>query len=160
MRLALNFAFDFEEMNKQLFFGQYTRIASYFEGTELASSGLPEGPELEILETVRDKVPEELFTKPYTNPVGGTPDNVRANLREAVRLLREAGYEIKNQKLINTKTGEPFSIEFLTQASDPNGERFVSFYKPSLERARRDRDGAPGRRRADSSTANAIADST
>ena len=43
VRLAFNYAFDFEEMNKQIFFGQYTRIASYFQGTELASSGLPEG---------------------------------------------------------------------------------------------------------------------
>ncbi len=83
VRRAFNYAFDFEEMNKQLFFGQYQRIASYFEGTELASSGLPEGKELEILETVRDKVPAEVFTKPYNNPVGGTPENVRANLREA-----------------------------------------------------------------------------
>ena len=57
MRLALNYAFDFEEMNKQLFFGQYQRINSYFEGTELASTGLPEGKELEILKTVGDKVP-------------------------------------------------------------------------------------------------------
>ncbi len=64
VRLAFNFAFDFEEMNKQIFFGQYKRIASYFEGTELASSGLPVGRELEILDTVRDKVPPELFTTP------------------------------------------------------------------------------------------------
>ncbi|MGA8649086.1 MAG: extracellular solute-binding protein, partial [Xanthobacteraceae bacterium] len=68
VRLAFNYAFDFEEMNKQIFFGQYTRIASYFQGTELASSGVPAGRELEILETVRDKVPPELFTKPYSNP--------------------------------------------------------------------------------------------
>ena len=134
LRLAMNYAFDFEEMNKQIFFGQYKRIASYFEGTELACSGLPEGKELEILETVRDKVPAEVFTKPYTNPVGGTPENVRANLREALRLLKEAGYEVRNQKLTNVKTGEPFTIEFLVSAGDPNGERFVSFYKPSLER--------------------------
>jgi microcin C transport system substrate-binding protein len=131
VRLALNYAFDFEEMNKQLFFGQYQRIGSYFEGIELASSGLPEGKELEILDTVRDKVPGEVFTTPYTNPVGGSPENVRANLREAIRLLKEAGYEIRNQKLVNAK-GEPFSIEFLTY--DPNSERFVLFYKPSLER--------------------------
>jgi microcin C transport system substrate-binding protein len=134
LRLAMNYAFDFEEMNKQIFFNQYKRIASYFEGTELASSGLPEGKELEILETVRGKVPPEVFTKPYTNPVGGTPENVRANLRESLRLLKEAGYEIRNQKLVNTKTGEPFAIEFLVSAADPNGERFISFYKPSLER--------------------------
>ena len=132
VRLALNYAFDFEEMNKQLFFGQYQRIGSYFDGTELACSGLPEGKELEILETVREKVPPEAFTKPYKNPVGGTPENVRANLREAMRLLKEAGYEIRNQKLVNGKTGEPVSIEFLTY--DPNSERFVLFYQPALER--------------------------
>ncbi len=132
VRLALNYAFDFEEMNKQLFFGQYQRIGSYFDGTELASSGLPEGKELEILETVRDKVPAEVFTKAYKNPVGGSPENVRANLREAIRLLKEAGYEVRNQKLVNAKNGEQFSIEFLTY--DPNSERFVLFYKPSLER--------------------------
>jgi len=132
VRLAMNYAFDFEEMNRQIFFGQYKRIASYFEGTELAATGLPEGKELEILATVRDQVPPEVFTKPYTNPVGGSPENVRANLREGIRLLREAGYEIRNQKLTNIKTNEPFTVEFLV--SDPNSERFVLFYKPSLER--------------------------
>src|SRR5664279_4843601 len=74
VRRAFNFAFDFEEMNKQIFFGQYKRISSYFEGTELASSGLPEGKELEILETVRDKVPAELFSKPYSNCLLYTSD--------------------------------------------------------------------------------------
>ena len=132
LRRAFNFAYDFEEMNKQLFFGQYKRINSYFDGTELASSGLPQGQELEILETVRDKVPPEVFTTAYTNPVNGSPENVRANLREATRLLKEAGYEIRNQKLVNAKTGEPMSIEILTE--DPNVERFILFYKPSLER--------------------------
>jgi microcin C transport system substrate-binding protein len=78
VRLAMNYAFDFEEMNKQIFFGQYKRIASYSRGSNSRRTGLPEGKELEILETVRDKVPAEVFTKPYTNPVGGTPENVRA----------------------------------------------------------------------------------
>src|SRR6202042_2711996 len=66
LRRAFNFAYDFEEMNKQLFYGQYKRIDSYFDGTELASSGLPEGQELQFLETLRDKVPAEVFTTPYT----------------------------------------------------------------------------------------------
>ncbi|HZP77872.1 MAG TPA: extracellular solute-binding protein [Pseudolabrys sp.] len=132
LRRAFNFAFDFEEMNKQLFFGQYKRIASYFEGTELASSGVPQGKELEILQTVRDMVPAEVFTTPYTNPVGGNPEAVRNNLREALRLLKEAGYEVRNQKLTNTKTSEMLSVEFLVE--DPSSERFVLFYKPSLER--------------------------
>jgi microcin C transport system substrate-binding protein len=132
LRRAFNFAYDFEEMNKQMFFGQYKRINSYFDGTELASSGLPQGQELEILETVRDKVPPEVFTTPYTNPVGGNAENVRANLREATRLLKDAGYEIRNQKLVNAKSGEAMSVEILTE--DPNVERYILFYKPSLER--------------------------
>ena len=73
VRRAFNLALDFEEMNKQFFYGQYTRIDSYFEGTELASSGLPTGLELEILETVRDEVPPEVFTTEYKNPVNGNP---------------------------------------------------------------------------------------
>jgi microcin C transport system substrate-binding protein len=132
VRRAFNFAFDFEEMNKQIFFGQYKRIASFFEGTELASGGLPQGKELEILETVRDKVPPGLFTTEYKNPVAGNAEAVRANLREAVRLLKEAGYEVRERRLVNAKTGEPFTVEFLVE--DPNSERFALFYKPSLER--------------------------
>jgi len=132
VRRAFNFAFDFEEMNRQLFSGQYTRIASYFEGTQLAASGIPTGKELEILETVRDKVPAELFSRPYTDPVGGNPQAVRNNLQQALALFREAGYEVKNTRLVNSKTGEPFSVEFL--APDPATQRFVLFYKPSLER--------------------------
>lgn len=131
-RRAFNYAYDFEEMNKQLFYGQYKRIKSYFEGTDLASEGLPAGKELEILETVRDKVPAEVFTTAYSNPVNGNPENVRNNRREALRLFKEAGFDIKDQKLVDT-SGKQVSIEFLVQ-QDPNSERLVLFYKPSLER--------------------------
>jgi microcin C transport system substrate-binding protein len=132
VRRAFNFAFDFDEMNKQLFFGQYKRIASYFEGTELASSGLPQGKELEILNTVKDNVPPEVFTTAYSNPTGGNQQELRNNLREGLKLFRVAGYEIKNTKLVDAKTGEPFSVELLVQ--DPSFERIMLFYKPSLER--------------------------
>jgi microcin C transport system substrate-binding protein len=132
VRRALNFAFDFEETNKQMFFGQYKRISSYFDGTELASSGLPQGKELEILETVRAEVPSEVFTTAYTNPVGGSPEAVRENLREGLRLLKEAGYEVRERKLVDSKTGTQLTFELLSQ--DPSFERVMLFYKPSLER--------------------------
>ena len=132
VRLALNYALDFEDMNRTLFYNQYKRIESYFSGTELASSGLPQGKELAILETVRGKVPEEVFTKDFENPVGGTEEARRANLRQATRLLREAGYEVRDKRLVNAKTGEPFEIEFLLVS--PAFERIVLFYKPALER--------------------------
>jgi len=131
LRRAFNFAYDFEEMNKQLFYGQYQRIKSYFDGTELASSGLPEGQELKILETVRDKVPPEVFTTPYANPVGGNPEAVRGNLREAARLLKEAGFEVRDKRLVDA-AGKPLTVEILVQ--DPASERIALFYKPSLER--------------------------
>jgi len=135
VRRAFNFAFDFEEMNKQLWFDEYRRINSFFDGTELASSGLPEGEELKILEPLRDKVPPEVFTTPYTNPVAGTPENVRANLREGIRLMREAGYELRDQKLTNVRTGEVLSAEILAVTGDPSGaERFIAMYKPALVR--------------------------
>src|SRR6185369_6553131 len=73
-----------------------------------------------------------VFSKPFKNPVGGSPENVRANLREAMRLLKEAGYEVRNQKLTNVKTGEPFSVELLSD--QPAQERILLFYKPALER--------------------------
>jgi len=152
VRRAFSFAYDFEEMNQQLFYGQYRRISSYFDGTELAwnwrpdpeevstatvppGSDRPQGLELEILEAVRDKVPPEVFTTSYSNPVGGNPEAVRANLREALRLLREAGYEPRNTRLVNTKTGEPFSLEILLRADDPGNERAALFYRSNyLER--------------------------
>ncbi len=135
VRRAFNFAFNFEEMNKQFFFGQYRRINSYFEGTELASSELPQGEELRILEPLRDKVPPEVFTTPYANPVAGGADKLRANLREGMRLMREAAYEVRDHKQVNLRTGEALSVEMLCAMSDPSGaERFVLFYKPSLAR--------------------------
>src|SRR6516165_4859219 len=132
VRLAFNYAFDFEEMNKQIFFGQYKRIASYFEGTDLAATGLPTGRELELLETVRDEIPAEVFTKPYANPVSGNPTAVRANLHEAVQLLKEAGYDFRDQQLVNAKTSEQFTVELF--GANPMFERVFLFYKPSLER--------------------------
>src|SRR5258707_9808491 len=132
VRRAFNFAFDFEEMNKQGFFGQYKRISSYFDGTELASSGLPQGRGLEILEAVRAEVPAEVFTTAYANPVGGNPEAVRENLREALRLLKEAGYEVRDRKLVDTRSGTQFALELLGE--DPSFERVMLFFKPSLER--------------------------
>jgi microcin C transport system substrate-binding protein len=131
VRLAFNYAFDFEDLNRKIFYGQYKRINSYFWGTELAATALPTGRELELLETVRDKIPPEVFTKPYSNPVGGDAMAVRNNFREALRLLRESGYEVRHQKLVKSNTGEQFEVELLTNA--PLFERVFLFCKRSLE---------------------------
>jgi microcin C transport system substrate-binding protein len=93
---------------------------------------LPQGLELEILQTVKDKVPPEVFTTVFTNPVGGNSDAVRNNLRESLRLFRAGGWEVKDRKLTNTKTGEKMAVEVLITA--PTFERVISFWKPLLER--------------------------
>lgn len=131
VRRAFNHAFDFEEMNRSLFYNQYERINSYFYGTELASNGAPQGKELEILEGVRPDVPREVFTTPYKNPAGGNPKASRDNLREAQRLLSEAGWSVKDGKLVNDK-GERFTIEFLLNS--PAMERVILPYKTTLEK--------------------------
>ncbi|GLK68755.1 extracellular solute-binding protein [Hansschlegelia plantiphila] len=134
VRKAFNLAFDFEEINKTIMFGQYVRINSYFFGTELASKGLPEGREKEILESVRDKVPPEVFDKPYENPVGGSPEAVRGNLRQALQLLKDAGWTVSREgkPVLRNAKGEPLTVEFIY--GDPSAERILSFYVPALEK--------------------------
>lgn len=112
VRQALNLAFDFEELNRTLFYGQYERIDSYFYGSDLRHDGLPEGLELEILQEVRDLVPASVFTERYTNPTGGDEDALRENLREALRLFGEAGYTLDGTRLVDAN-GEQFGFEIL-----------------------------------------------
>ncbi|MEO7220960.1 MAG: extracellular solute-binding protein, partial [Devosia sp.] len=94
VRHALMLAFDFESLNKTLFYGQYERINSYFYGLPFASKGLPTGAELDILNSVKDKIPAEVFTTEYVSPVGGDPAKLRENLRQALDLLTGAGYTL------------------------------------------------------------------
>lgn len=117
VRKALNYAFDFEEMNKTIFYNQYERINSYFYGDELASADVPQGLELEILESLRDKVPADVFTTSYSNPAAGDSRAYRTNLREAINLFKEAGYELKSGKMVSSATGEPFTIEYLLNSN-------------------------------------------
>jgi microcin C transport system substrate-binding protein len=112
VRQALTYAFDFESMNRTLFYGLYTRTKSYFEGSELASSGRPEGLELEILKTVEDDVPQEVFTEEFKLPVFDTAQAARENLRRAFELFNEAGWSSRDGRLVNDN-GEQFRIELL-----------------------------------------------
>jgi microcin C transport system substrate-binding protein len=132
VRRAFNFAFDFETINQELFYGQYQRISSYFDGTELASSGLPQGRELEFLQTLRGQVPPEVFTTPYRNPINGSNEAFRGNLLTAMHLLFDAGFEVKDFVLIDPQSGEQLSVELLIE--NEAFERVILFYQPALER--------------------------
>ena len=130
VRRALNFAFDFEELSRTLFYGQYERVDSYFFGIPLRWEGLPTGEELEILESVRGKIPESVFTTAYTNPVGGDQTKLRANLREALRLLGEAGYTLDGNRLVNA-AGEQLSFEILLNG--PTLEPVATAFQTNLQ---------------------------
>jgi microcin C transport system substrate-binding protein len=132
VRRALAFAFDFEWTNANLFYGQYTRTKSYFSNTELASSGLPEGEELEILECYRERGPDEVFTTPYEPPTNDGSGNIRRNLHTAKKMLEEAGWKVRDRKLTNTETGEVMEIEFLLVA--PAFERIIGPVVQNMKR--------------------------
>jgi microcin C transport system substrate-binding protein len=132
VRRAFNYVFDFEWSNANLFYGQYKRTRSYFDNSELAATGLPQGIELEILNGVKDQVPAEVFTTEFTNPVNNNQQDRRNNLRQAARLLREAGWKInKDRKLVNDRA-EVFELEFLLYS--PLFERITLPYVEQLER--------------------------
>jgi microcin C transport system substrate-binding protein len=132
VRRALAFAFDFEWTNANLFYGQYTRTKSYFSNTELASSGLPDGKELEILECYRGRVPEEVFANAYEPPATDGSGNIRGNLRMAKRMLEDAGWRVREGRLTNASTGEAMDIEFLLVA--PAFERIVGPVVQNMKR--------------------------
>ncbi|MGF1619809.1 MAG: extracellular solute-binding protein [Rhodomicrobiaceae bacterium] len=132
VRQAFNLMFNFEWMNKNVFFSLYKRTSSFFENTDLSARGLPEGKELEILESVRDQVPPEVFTTEYKNPVNSDAVLVdRRNWRNALKLMEDAGWTVKNNVLTNEK-GQLFEVEFLY--NQPTSERIISPYRQALAR--------------------------
>ena len=132
VRRAFGLAFDFEWSNRTLFYGQYTRTGSYFDNSELAATGLPEGRELDILQRFRAGLPEEVFTTPYANPATDGSGNNRANLRQAQQLLQEAGWRIQDGALTHAESGEVMEVEFLI--ANPAFERVLLPYQRNLER--------------------------
>lgn len=112
VREAVGLAFDFEWTNKNLMYGQYERTVSFFQNSDLMAQGLPTPEEERLLAPWRDKVPAEVFGEPYVPAKTDGSGQVRTQLRKAAALLKEAGYEVRQGRLVNAK-GEPLAIEFL-----------------------------------------------
>lgn len=132
VRRALTLAFDFEWTNRNLFYDQYTRSYSFFSNSELAATGAPEGEERAILECLSAHLPDgvlEATASPPTTDGSGWP---RANLRAAFKLLDAAGWAVRDLKLVDAQTGEPFRFEILLVS--PAFERIVLPFKRNLER--------------------------
>ncbi len=132
VREAVGYALDFEWMNKNLFYNQYSRTRSYFQNTIYEAKGLPGPEELKILEPIRDKIPEEVFTEEYRPPVTDGSGNIRPQIRAALSLLKEAGWEIRDQQLVNTGTKEHLEFELIFYS--PSWERIAIPVQKNLER--------------------------
>jgi microcin C transport system substrate-binding protein len=134
VRQALNYAFDFEWANQNLFYGQYVRSRSYFNNSEMEAKGLPSPAELAILEPLKDQLPPEVFTAEYANPLNDTPQSRRKNMRQAAKLLNDAGWQVTQdggQSLLKNAKGEALTIEILLDS--PLFERIALPYKQQLE---------------------------
>jgi microcin C transport system substrate-binding protein len=131
VRQALDFAFDYEWLRRNIFYDQYERVQSYFENSDLKASGTPSAAELELLEPWRGKVPEAVFGEAYVPPVSDGSGQDRKLLRQARKLLEEAGYTVEGGKLTGTD-GQQLAIEFI----DDDGagtERFLLPYIKNLK---------------------------
>ncbi|SDC08631.1 microcin C transport system substrate-binding protein [Cupriavidus sp. YR651] len=135
VRQALILALDFEWLNRQLFYGAYKRLDSWFSNSELAASttfdGRPGPGEMKLLEPLRAELPAEVFGPDVIQPTTNPPRSLRDNLREARRLLAQAGWTYEDGALRNAK-GEPLVFEFLDDGGAMS--RVITTYVRNLER--------------------------
>lgn len=127
VREALGQVFDFEWLNANIFNGLYTRTTSFFSNSELASSGLPMGKELAVLEPFRAQLPDTVFTVESRLPTTDGSGNNRDGLRRALGLMREAGWTVRDRRLVNAQ-GQRFEFEILL-----NGATFERIALPYVQ---------------------------
>jgi microcin C transport system substrate-binding protein len=131
VRQAVGLMYDFEWQNKNLSYGFYRRTRSYFGNCELEAKGLPSSDELKILEPLRGKIPDEVFTAEYDPPRTDGSGNVRPQARQAIPLLKAAGWEIRNGKMTD-KAGRKLAFEILL--NDAAFEKMALPVKQNLDR--------------------------
>ena len=132
VREAITLAFDFEWMNKALFYGAYSRASSYFQNTEYAARQAPDAEELALLMPMKADLPPEVFTSVYQPPRSRGDGFDRTNLLQADALLKQAGWVLKNQRRINAVTGKPLRFELLLPSG--GNDRWVLPFQHNLQR--------------------------
>jgi len=131
IRQAISLAFDFNWTNQKIFYDQYTRSESFFSNSELASSGLPSGDELAVLEQYRNQLPPQVFTEPFQVSETDGSGWSRENLLKALDLIEQSDWSIVDGKLVNPGK-QPLTIEFLLYSS--SFERLILPYVANLKR--------------------------
>lgn len=132
VREALTYAMDFEWMNKNMFYGQYKRTRSYFQNTDYEAKGLPSAAEVELLSQYKDQIPPRVFTEEFQPSVTDGSGRIRSQMRTAFKLLKEAGWVLKDKVMTNEKTGKPMSFELLIYS--PTTERIATPVQKNLKR--------------------------
>ncbi|PTO77007.1 extracellular solute-binding protein [Vibrio splendidus] len=132
VREALTYAMDFEWMNKNMFYGQYKRTRSYFQNTDYEAKGLPSAAEVELLSQYKDQIPARVFTEEFQPSVTDGSGRIRSQMRTAFKLLKEAGWVLKDKVMTNEKTGKPMSFELLIYS--PTTERIATPVQKNLKR--------------------------
>jgi microcin C transport system substrate-binding protein len=130
VRQAIDLAFNFDWANEKLFYRQYRRLYSYFTNTGMEATSLPSAREKELLEPYRDSLDPSVWTEVFTLPDHSSDKKIRENLRQAVALLRQAGYDFVNGKMTNLTTKEPLTLEILSNAA--NGSSFTRVMMPFI----------------------------
>ncbi len=131
VRQALAYAYDFEWANKTMFYNAYTRSDSFFSNSELAAHGVPSKAELAILEPFRKQLSPDVFVAAPIPPKTDGSGNVRSNLAQAQKLLADAGWQVRNGKLVD-KSGKPFAFEIII--AQPELERVINPFRQNLAR--------------------------
>ncbi|TNE41405.1 MAG: ABC transporter substrate-binding protein [Alphaproteobacteria bacterium] len=132
VRKAFNLLFDYEWINKNLFYDLYDRLGSVFENSDMKATGLPSEAELKLLTPWKDELPPEVFTKAFTPSKTDGSGNIRKELGQALKLFKKAGWTIKNRKLVN-KDGKQMKVEFLLY--EQSFARILNGYITNLKRA-------------------------
>ncbi len=132
VRQALSYMMDFEWLNKNLFYNQYSRTRSYFQGTPFEAFGIPSSEEMEIIESVRGQIPPEVFTREFQPSVSDGSGNVREQMAKAINLLSEAGWILKDQKMVNADSGAPLELELIMVS--PVSERIAIPFQENLKK--------------------------
>jgi peptide/nickel transport system substrate-binding protein len=132
VRQALIKLFDFEWVNRTLYHGQYARTESYFDRSELSSHGRPaDATERALLAPYPDAVKPAIMDGNFSFPVSDDSGQNREGRVEALKLLEEAGYRLKDGVLVNAATGAPFTFEIL--AATRAQERLLLTYARALK---------------------------
>ncbi|KEQ15497.1 ABC transporter substrate-binding protein [Endozoicomonas montiporae] len=130
VREAISLMFDYEWVNKSIFYSAYKRSASYFPNSPMSSTGVPDKEEMKWLKLAKEQQPPELLTQPFKPSFTSGDGSVRKQQKRALELLKDAGWTLKGNTLIHRETGKPMRFSFLEKGA--SSETYLTALKKNL----------------------------